>query len=44
MVAASKFAKMEGYGVQRNGHIALQDHGTPVSYRNIRIRRLSTDG
>ena len=39
-VANSKFGSMPGYGVQRNGHIALQDHGNPVWYRNIRIRRL----
>jgi len=42
MVAASKFASMPAYGLQREGHIALQDHGNPVWYRNIRIRRLPT--
>lgn len=39
LVAASKFARMPGYGAQRVGHIALQDHGDAVWYRNIRIRR-----
>ena len=43
MVAASKFATMEGYGLQKTGHIALQDHGNPVWYRNIRIRRLAAE-
>ena len=37
-VAASKFAEWPGYGMARRGHIALQDHGDPVAYRNIRIR------
>ena len=39
-VAASKFAKWPGFGLARTGHIALQDHGDRVAYRNIRIRVL----
>lgn len=39
-VAASKFASMPRYARARSGHIALQDHGDRVSYRNIRIRPL----
>jgi hypothetical protein len=39
-VAASKFAKMPGYGRVTRGYIALQDHGDLVSYRNIRIKPL----
>lgn len=39
-VAASKFASMPGYGRAVRGHIALQDHGDPVWYRDIRIRPL----
>jgi hypothetical protein len=39
-VAASKFATMPGYGRALRGHIALQDHGDPVWYRDIRIRPL----
>jgi hypothetical protein len=39
-VAASKFAEWPGYGRARTGHIALQDHGDRVAYRNIRIRML----
>ena len=38
-VAKSKFARMEGFGKATNGHICLQDHGNPVSYRNIKILR-----
>lgn len=39
-VAASKFGDMPGYGQYDAGHIALQDHGNEVWYRNIRIRPL----
>lgn len=39
-VAASKFASMPAYGRNREGHIALQDHGDPVRYRNIKLRKL----
>jgi cytochrome c551/c552 len=40
LVAGSKFADMPGYGKAAEGYIALQDHGDPVWYRNIRIREL----
>jgi hypothetical protein len=40
-MTASKFAKMPHYGRARRGHIALQDHGDPVWYRNIKIKPLS---
>lgn len=42
-VAASKFRDGEdfpAFGTRTSGAIALQDHGDPVAYRNIRIRRL----
>ncbi len=38
LVAASKFASMPRYGRERSGHIALQDHGDRVRFRNIKIR------
>jgi hypothetical protein len=40
LVAASKFAEWPMYGRARTGHIALQDHGDRVAFRNIKIRRL----
>lgn len=40
-IAASKFKEYEGFGIQPKGHIALQDHGDEVAYRDIRIRDLS---
>ena len=38
MVAASKFVEMPDFGKATSGHIALQDHGDRVWYRNIKIR------
>jgi hypothetical protein len=40
MVSESKFKGWEGFGKYAKGHIALQDHGDKVWYRNIRIREL----
>lgn len=40
MVSKSKFSEWEGFGATKKGHIALQDHGDKVWYRNIKIKRL----
>jgi hypothetical protein len=40
MVAESKFAGWEGFGVFHTGKIGLQDHGDVVAYRSIRIKPL----
>jgi len=40
-VAASKFKDMPPYGLGKTGHIALQDHGDIVSFRNITITPLN---
>lgn len=42
LVAKSKFTEWPDYGLARTGHIALQDHGDPVWFRNIKIRPLET--
>jgi hypothetical protein len=40
LVAASKFSVYPEYGRATSGHIGLQDHGTEVSFRNIKLRPL----
>jgi hypothetical protein len=39
-VAKSKFARFAQFARVKNGRILLQDHGDPVWFRGIRIRRL----
>jgi len=39
-VKESKFVEWPNYGRAKRGHIALQDHGDRVAYRNIKIREL----
>ncbi|HMH32692.1 MAG TPA: DUF1080 domain-containing protein [Puia sp.] len=40
LVKGSKFSAMPGFSKFKTGHIALQDHGNDVWYRNIKIRKL----
>jgi hypothetical protein len=39
-VKKSKFVSMPDYGLASKGHLALQDHGDKVWFRNIKIRPL----
>jgi hypothetical protein len=39
--AASKWKDLATYGAAHQGHIALQDHGGGVWFKNIKIRRIS---
>lgn len=39
-VQASKFKKWPHYGQNAEGRIMLQDHGTGVEYKNLRIKKL----
>lgn len=43
-VADSKFKNWEKFGKNSTGHIAFQDHGNEVWYRNIKIKRLDESG
>lgn len=40
MVAESKFADWPLFGKSQTGHIALQDHGNMVTFRDIKIKKL----
>jgi hypothetical protein len=43
-VAKSKFNAMPRYGLEKTGHIALQDHGNEVAFRNVKIKPLDKKG
>jgi hypothetical protein len=40
----SKFASMPMFGTKTKGHVALQDHGDVVKFRNIKVRPLDAQG
>ena len=41
LVAVSKFHNIPGFGEWADGHILLQEHGSEVSFRNVKIRVLA---
>lgn len=40
LVHTSKFKNWQGFAVNTSGHIGLQDHGDPVAFKNIKIKKL----
>ena len=43
-IAASKFKNVPGFGDRVKGHFLLQEHGSEVWFRNLKIRDLSHTG
>ena len=43
-VEKSKFKTMPRYGMEKTGYIALQDHGSEVAFRNMKIKVLGGQG
>lgn len=43
-VADSKWKDYPAYGLAIKGHIGLQDHGSPIEFRNIKIKDLTDLG
>lgn len=39
--AVSKWKDYPGYAISQKGHIGLQNHGSGVKFRNIKVRKLS---
>jgi len=39
-IAASKFKDVPGYGILAKGYILLQDHGSVIHFRNMKIKQL----
>ena len=42
-IAESKFSDVPDFGTKIEGHIMLTDHGDPICFRSIKVRRLGED-
>jgi hypothetical protein len=40
MIARSKYEKLAGFGLAKEGRLLLQDHGNEVRFRSIKVRPL----
>lgn len=43
LVARSKYAGWENFGMAEKGHLLLQDHGNAVDFRSIKVRDLTNE-
>lgn len=39
-----KWKDYPNYGLARKGHLGLQDHGSPIEFRNIKVKDLTENG
>jgi len=44
LVADSKYNDLEGFGQTSKGHLLFQNEGTPIAFRNIKIREILPPG
>jgi hypothetical protein len=44
MAHEGKWKDYPGYGLARKGYIGLQDHGSPIRFKNIRVKDLTDPG
>jgi hypothetical protein len=40
LIDSGKWTDYPDYGKARSGHLALQDHGNKIWFKNIKIKRL----